>query len=75
MKTYTIRLIDPRGRLTDSKTMQCVNDDDAIECAATFAHRQAIEVWDEQRLVWRFDAVRDYAGRASAGSGPPPTTG
>jgi hypothetical protein len=53
---YVIRLFDERGRLARSRPIECLTDDEALEELARVRHPHALELWEEERLVWRFEA-------------------
>jgi hypothetical protein len=55
MKSYRIQFFDARDRPTHSHEMDCSSDDDAIERTARLRHRHGLELWDGDRLVWRFE--------------------
>jgi hypothetical protein len=57
MATYTVHFIDRMGQLAHSKSMECQDDDAAIERTAAVTHRHALELWQGERLVWRFEPL------------------
>lgn len=53
---YEIVYYDRKGRVDRTKRIVCKDDDDALETLARVRHANALELWDGNRLVWRFDA-------------------
>ncbi len=56
MHLYTVKLFHPDGQGGRSHEMSCESDDEALERLARLQHSGAIELWEGQRLVWRFEA-------------------
>jgi hypothetical protein len=54
---YTLRLLDGAGRVVGSREMGCTDDDEALQRTARLAHANACELWQGERLVWRFDRL------------------
>jgi len=57
MQAYLIHLMDERGRVRRSSSLNCFNDDDAIQKAALTVHKHAFELWKGDRFVWRFEPL------------------
>ncbi len=55
MQAYRVQFFDIDGRVAHVHAMICDHDDDAIERAARLRHKHVLEVWEAERLVWRFD--------------------
>ncbi len=53
---YDIRFMDKDGRLGHVRTIECDDDDHALEHTAMVKHPYALELWQGDRCVWRFDA-------------------
>ena len=66
MTAYRVRFFDADGHAAHAHQMDCQNDDDAIERAARLRHRHGLEVWEGERLVWRFE-TREPKRRAKGG--------
>lgn len=56
MVVYRIVFFDVRNRASHERTLECADDDDALDRVAMLRHPNAIELWQDQRLVWRFEA-------------------
>lgn len=53
---YEVALYDRKGRLQRTVRISAVDDEAALEAVALRRHPNALELWDGNRLVWRFDA-------------------
>ena len=58
MANYQIQFFDARGRSARAKAIECDSDDHALERLARLPHSHALELWSGERLVWRFEAMR-----------------
>jgi hypothetical protein len=56
MPHYQVRFFDADGRFWRAFEMDCVGDDEALERLAHMHHAFALELWEAERLVWRFDS-------------------
>ena len=52
---YEIRFFAESGTVAQVKKMPCENDDAALEWMALMRHPHALELWQDARLVWRFE--------------------
>jgi hypothetical protein len=52
---YEIRFFTEHGTLAHVRTVECENDDAALERLAHERHPHALELWQAGRLVWRFE--------------------
>ena len=52
---YEIRFFKEDGALALLRTMQCEDDDAALERLAQIRHPHALELWQGDRRVWRFE--------------------
>ncbi len=53
---YEVVFYDRKGRLERTVRMTCPSDDEALEAMARVKHANALELWEGNRLLWRFDA-------------------
>jgi hypothetical protein len=53
---YSIGFLDADGRSTCTQYIEAANDREAIERARQILNLQDIELWDNKRLVGRFEA-------------------
>lgn len=51
--SYSLRLLDPEGRVVSRRSLPLHDDLDALDEAVRHARSQAVEVWQGQRLVAR----------------------
>jgi len=56
MATYQVRFLGPDGRVGKVRAIECDGDDEALERLAKLNHRGPLELWREDRLIWRFEA-------------------
>jgi len=54
MPVYRISLHQPNGAVDSEHSVECENDQAAIDLASDVNHVDAINVWEEERLVARF---------------------
>jgi hypothetical protein len=57
MRAYRILLFDRDGKVRETRSLQCDGDDEALEKAAWTRHRHALELWEGERQVWRFEST------------------
>ncbi len=55
MRSYRLLLLDQAGRVRRTRSLECQGDDDALEQAAWIRHPHAVELWEGERQVWRFE--------------------
>ena len=54
---YRVLFFDGDGRKAGhERTIDCANDDDALERVAMLRHPHMLEIWEAERLVWRFES-------------------
>jgi hypothetical protein len=53
---YEVVYYDRKGRLERTVRMVCASDEAALEETARVRHANALELWEGNRLLWRFDA-------------------
>ena len=53
---YEVALYDRKGRLTRTVRLSCPTDEAALEAVAHIPHPNALELWEGNRLLWRFEA-------------------
>ena len=52
---YEIRFFNERGVIEQVRAFQCDDDDEGLERLAKVRHPHALELWQGDRLVWRFE--------------------
>jgi hypothetical protein len=52
---YRVYFMDRHGHVRSATDIRCDTDDEAIDCAASFRHDHELQVWQGDRLVWRFE--------------------
>ena len=57
MATYQINLLDRCGSVRDRQRVNLPDDDAAIDLAGSIDHDDALDVWQDQRLVAHFRAI------------------
>ena len=50
---YRASIVDVNGRIENSRTFACANDEDAIVWARQMLHGNPVELWCGERLVKR----------------------
>jgi hypothetical protein len=58
---YRLFLLEEGGRVRARFGLQCTDDEAAIKDAILFAKGEALEVWQEKRLVYRSAWVAEQA--------------
>ena len=53
---YLVNFFDEHEHLRRAERIVCDDDHRAISLAAEFNHPHAIELWQGDRFVWRFEA-------------------
>jgi hypothetical protein len=53
---YEVVYYDRKGRLERTVRMVCASDEAALEATARIRSANALELWEGNRLLWRFDA-------------------
>lgn len=52
---YRVSFLDAAGHVRSALDIRCQNDDEAIDRAASLRHWHEFEIWQGDRLVWRFE--------------------
>lgn len=56
---YRACIVDVNGRIENSRTFACANDEDAIVWARQMLHGNPVELWCGERLVKRLPVSED----------------
>jgi hypothetical protein len=57
--TYRLCFGDAFGRICSGIALQCRDDEHALELIEQYDDGREMEVWQDDRLVWRFAASLD----------------
>ncbi|WP_340646478.1 hypothetical protein [Phenylobacterium sp.] len=55
MLDYRIYFLGANGRISRAIAFECENDDAALELAHLHSHEHAMELWQQARMVHRFE--------------------
>jgi hypothetical protein len=53
LTVYQLRLFDPDGAFSHSRSLEAENDTKALQCVMDLPDRYQMELWRADELVWR----------------------
>jgi len=56
MTAYDVLILDRNGMVRRRRRIDCKDEDDALQRLASLPYPNAMELWQAERLVWRFEA-------------------
>jgi hypothetical protein len=57
---YSVYFLDPDGQRIYTQSIEAPNDREAVKQARQLLDRQALELWDGERLIARLDHERPW---------------